>query len=519
MLALLNKAELAAATAPQTTEDFIEAAAADEESGDRWHGLDLAKALRFYQKAFSGYQAAISFDNSGVSALQDAYYNAVRLLFQVYSQYFKTDGVDVARLHNVGEVLTGDSRSVVQPIFDILTAHERALSVDPEAAAGDLYFNTALVYTDAIEETDDPALIETYWTKGRALFLQVLHQQTSEFQEFLEFAKGSSGVAEEATGSGDPQNAPSPGANQQYTSEKTVQPPDVLDTVISGLGLCQTVLESVDGVPGALEHTVAQIRPFALDICLVAQSLLSEYADKGNSGDTDVLESPQAALIDHSHAGEYYVVQAYVQALSVPDLAQVYEIWDSPTLPNTPQRYMLAADSIETVLHRHGINADAQSHADVYWAALTKMNLYYKQALELLNSEYSQQKTKLAGDTSLGVGELIARIASVYIARSDIDVQRSQLHHEQAVQHADVLLNNSKAFLKNAMNLAKVSGGIREKAVEKAQRERKRYEAVSRLCVLEGKTDPADLNSILGPGNWESEVANYHDLWYFHRFF
>lgn len=503
-LAAHRQFELKARVKSQTTEDFTEEGAADEESGDRWLGLDLAKALRFYQKAFLNYQAAIGLNNSGPDALQEAYYNALRLLFQVYSQYSKNDGVKVLRLNNVGEVLTGDENSVVQDISAIVAAHERSIDINPGSVPLDLFFNTALVYTDAIEETEDSRLMEEYATKGQALFKEVLRQQVSEFQEFLQFTQ-------ELDSENSPEfsaQAPSPTENQQYTSTKTVQPPDLLDTVISGLGLCQAVLESVGKASGSLLSTIAFIGPFAHQFCIVANDLVHEYTG----------ESSKAAPIDQSQRDEYLVIKAYIQALSCPDLHQVYEVWDSEGLPKTSQRYMLAADSIGTVLDRLEINNGPQSHVDIYWTALTKMNNYFKQAQELLNAEYQQMKSKTMTDAELGVGALIARIASVYIARSDIDLQRSQLQHEQGQKNSQVLFNNAKAFLKNAMNLAKVSGGIREKAIEKAQRERRRYEAVSRLCVLDNKTSPEELNTILGQGSWEEELASYRELWYFQPF-
>lgn len=445
-------------------------------------------------------------DNSGPESLQDAYYNALRLLFQVYSQYQKNDGVDFNRLTNVAEVLTGDSSSVVQDISAIVVAHERSIAVSAEKVPLDLLFNAALVYTDAIDETDDLARVTVYATRAQELFREVLKQQIDEFQEYLQFAKTLPQEGNEAVESDT--DAGVPDAQESYSSSKTPQPPDILDTAISGLQFCLTVLETLGATLSSHAGAVNYIESFARDLVTVADDLIQNFSESSN-----------AAAIEEPQRNEYLVAKSYVHALSCSDLATVYEVWDAGDLPNIPLKYMLAADTTESVLERLELDKSGvgqQDGLELYWTALSKMNIYFKSAHELLNAEY--QSKKAAAGSVAGVGALIDQICRVFIARSDIDLQRSQIQNEQGQKNSQVLLNNAKAFLKNAMNLAKVSGGLREMAVEKAQRERRRYEAVSRLCVLEGKTLPEELNSILGSGMWEEDLAGYRELWYFHKF-
>lgn len=507
-MAALLKTENRAKFTPLTTEDFIEEGAANEESGDRWLGLDLAKALRFYQKAFTNYQQAIELNNSGQELLQDAYYNALRLLFQVYTQYMKTDGVEVLQLVNVGEVLTGDEKSVVQEISAIVTAHEQSIAVWPERAPNDLLFNTALVYTEAIEDIEEAGLVAEFAKKGEELFAKVLNNQKTEFDDFLKSTLELGTADEEPSSEQIPEQQALPDQNQQYVWTKTVQPPDILDTVISGLGLCQSVLEKNGSILGLLQESLTSLSMFADALSECANQLAREFFN----------DSSRAAPIEQTQLDEYLVAKQYIQALASPNLQTVYQIWDEQSLPDTPQRYMLAADSIGTIIEKLGLNGGPATAADEYWSALTQMNNYLKKAQEYLNAEYQQKKSKTMSDSELGLGALIAQISSVYIARSDIDLQRSQIQNENAQKHSQVLLNNAKAFLKNAMNLAKLSGGIREKVVEKAQRERRRFEAVSRLCLLEGKSSGQELDSILGQNTWQEDLANYRDLWYFQAF-
>lgn len=469
---------------PQTIEDFIEEGAIEEESGDRWLGSDLAKALRFYQKAFSNYQQATRVQNAENATLQDAYYNALRLLFHVHSQFAKADGVDVSQLKNVSEILTGDDTSVVQDIHHILLAHERSMEVNPGAVPLDLFYNSALVYTEAIEESEDFGEMESMAYKAQAIIKEVLRQQIAEFQEFLVLflAPATAEVA--------------PEENQEFTSSKTVQPPDIVDSVIAGYGLAQAILEGVEG-QAELQSAVSFVAPFVQDLEAVVVEIKS-------LGDSELV-----APVEKDQENEYLLAKACTQALSCSSLEEVYGVWEHARLPEIPQRYMLAADSIETVIERFGSEIDPQD----YWGALTRMNNFLKKAQELLGAE---QRAKNPND--LGVGALISQLASVYIARSDVDLQRSQLPLEAAQKNLEVLQKNAKAFLKNAMNLAKVSGGIRETALERAHREKRRIEAISRLCVLEGKSTSEELDAIMGQGTWQDDWTQILELWFFQTF-
>lgn len=474
----------------------------EEESGDRWLSSDLAKALRFYQKAYTSYKTASSIPTSDKALLLDTYYNAARLLFHVHIQYMKTDGVDVHRLSNIQEVLTGDSNSVLQDIGHIIEAHEAALQIDLLNPPLDLQYNTALVYTEAIEEAE--TLHEDTVYKAMALFQEVLRRQVSEFQDFL---KDMLDPEPSST-----QDVDVPSEQQQYSSSKTTQPPDILGTVVSAYGLVQAILESLSGDSGELEAAISQISVMTSAVDDVASEIIQKYSFQNNQH-ADIVAS-----IEQEQLNEYQIVKATCQALSSNNLRSIYEIFKQD-LPDTSERYMLAADAVDTALERFGVSLNPQAiDTETYWQALTNINAYFKSAQDHLSAELQKAKSGLA-DRELGLGTLIAQICKVYIARADVDLQRSQLEHDVAQKNSAVLFKNAQAFLKNAVNLSKTSGGIREKAVEKSQRERRRVEALSRLCVLEGKLDANELNKSIGVGLWETDVAGYKEFWYFQRFF
>ena len=487
----------------ESTEDFMEDGAIEEESGDRWLGSDLAKALRFYQRAYTSYKTALLIPTQDRALLLDAHYNAARLLFHVFIQYNKTDGFNVNKLVNVGEVLTGDNSSVVQGISSIVDAHESALQIELVNPPLDLQFNAALVYTEAIEDAE--TVSEEIVYKAMALFQEVLRRQVLEFQDFLKFML----EPEQPLAQG----LDIPLEDQKYSSSKTMQPTDILDTIVSAYGLVYAILESVSADPGEVQQAITLVTPFVQAMEEVATEIVEKYSEPNNQ-QSDIVGS-----IDSEQLNEYLIIKASCQALSADSLEAVYNAFEQD-LPEIPERYMLAADIIDTVLDRHDVHSNPQAvDAETYWQALTKMNNHFKKAQDLLSAKHQDAKKNNTTNTELGLGALIAQLCKVYIARSDIDLQRSQLDHELAQKNGTVLLNNAKAFLKSAMNMSKTTGGIREKAVEKAQRERRRYESISRLCVLENKLDFDELNSIMGAGMWEDDIASYKEFWYFQRFF
>lgn len=412
------------------------------------------------------------------------------MLFQVYEQYSKSNGVDINRLTNVDSAFRGGENSVVQTIQSIAAAHERSMEICPGLLPVDLLYHAALVYTVLIEELDDYSEIEGTAYKAQALFKEVLLQQVGEFQEFLGSFDAEPADREVVdTGVAEPEV-------QEYTSFKTVQPSDILDTAIAGLALAQAVLESVE--QGELALAISFVAPFVQDLEAIALEVLS-FED---------LE--KAEVIGTDQRNEWSIARASAQALALSSIDEVFSLWESTSLPDVPQRYMLAADSVESILDREPL---LEENSADFWGSLTKMNNYLRKAQDHLNAEYQSKK----GKEHLGLGSLIAQLSKVYIARSDIDLQRSQL--PQAQQNSELLMKNAKAFLTNAMHLAKVAGGLRETALERAQREKRRIEAVARLCALEGKQTKEELDNIMGEGNWEEEWESYQKLWYFQRFF
>ncbi|GEQ68218.1 hypothetical protein JCM33374_g1885 [Metschnikowia sp. JCM 33374] len=483
-LASAKKQENSAKNQPESIEEFIEEGAIDEESGDRWHSSDLAKALRFYQKAFDEYKSAARMGTADEKkSLQLAYYNGSRLLFHVYTQYQRTDGVQISDLKNVGEVIDAGENSVIQEIHEIIKAHESCVEFAGDDAPTDLLFNTAMVYMDAVEDTETPEDAYRMVDRSMGLLKEILRRQVSELKIL------SQGMA-----------LPQEGDEE---AEPT-SPSDLIDTVVSAFNLAQTLYEAVGTSAQDIETASSLMGELTRDADEVATQVFDgSFSEDGTSSITDEQKE------------EYLVAKAYVSAASCSNLEGMVAAWDDPALPESPERYMSAADCIDSFMQRSGISSGPNIDSESYWMGLNKMNQYFKLAQELLTARLQTVRANAVASQAMGIGSIVSQIAKVYIARSDIDLQRSQLPLEQAVKNSALLVNNAKAFLKNAMNLAKQTGGMREKAVEKIQREKRRIEAVCRLCVLEGKTQETELDSIVGVGRWQIEIDGLRDLWYF----
>lgn len=417
--------------------DHLEEGADAEESGDRWFSLDLAKALRFYQRAYTHYQ-----DAALGTAAPDARYNAARLLLAVHTQYIAGD-IDVTRLDNVGEVLTGDERSVCQDIGNVVAAHEAALNACGSDSPIDLMFNTATAYSQWLEEAESPA----------------------------DFMRGAHRAVELVR------------AVWQIQISDHAPPEVLLETAEAGLAVARAVLENTP----ATELDAARL--------LVAE--LVKEVDSTPTPEGEGIDSIEYANI----RALLLVARTCVEALASDSVAATCSVLEPLS---TPEGHMLAADCIEAVILRFGID-NPETDAQSYWDALSAMDTHLKLAQQMLLAQRNNNKS------DVGAGGRSAQLAMVYIARADIDLQRSQLPLDSARTHAAILEKNVKAFLTNASAVARATGGLRETVLERTQRQRRWCEAQVRLAILEQR----DWRGI-GPG-CEAVFADCAAQWYFRK--
>lgn len=481
----------------------MESAALEEDSGDRWRNSDLSKALRFYQSAFEAYLKAIDLSEKQQDFSIDrveCYYNALRLLLLVYNQFQGTECIDISLLASAPEVLQAGSRCVLQDISNIIASHEKAINVVGNDVSPDLLFNTALAYAEVVESQDDEARITEAVVRAITLLQQLFSKQV---QEFLESLGSSNDLNKISLG---PENVSN--ENTQFIQSSTAQPPDIVDTAIAFFSLFRSWLDNVSIEP--TESVLFDFKSSLSEVAIVVDELFQKYYPS----------SKWTAPITREQKDEYSIVLEYARS-TLLDFGDAFVNWESENLPETAERYMLAADSIQTILDRRRLNSSSgeklQEHeVQLYWTALCKMNAFLKKAQELLQARNAQLKSVSNPDQNSGLGGLILQICTVYIARADIDQQRSRLQYSEAQIHQQVLGRNSIAFLKNAIALSKQSGGLRETTVEKLQRKKVQMEAQTRLFILEGKSEEEMAGNFKNT-LWLEEYEECQTLWYYHH--
>ena len=87
-----------------------------------------------------------------------------------------------------------------------------------------------------------------------------------------------------------------------------------------------------------------------------------------------------------------------------------------------------------------------------------------------------------------------------------------------SVDNNEILFNNAKNLLRNAMNISNLNGGLRERMVEKIAREQAKLESVFRLCLLEDKKTVDDLDRIMTRKRWTEELPNLKKLGIYDNF-
>lgn len=167
--------------APQTSEEFLEAGIEEEDGGDRWTSSgDVAKGVRFYQRAYRLYRKCIELGNNDVESKQDAIYNICRMEYVVYNRVVKT-----SVLADIEGQLEDDSEEegsvIVRDIRNIGKHYEEAVEMlgGIEKCQIDLLYNFGQVKVETGEELDDPAYIE----QGVKIFEVVMNRQADQIKE------------------------------------------------------------------------------------------------------------------------------------------------------------------------------------------------------------------------------------------------------------------------------------------------------------------------------------------------
>lgn len=512
---LPKKSEIKKVYLPSTATEYLEQGSIDEESGERWLGSDVSKCLRFFNKAYSNYIQAIKLDPK----LLDAHYNSVRLLLHTYQTFKRIpSGHDIA--------IENASLEVVQNISDIRIAYENSLERVQQLGQvpNDLLYNYAIVYLEWLEsqqeEQDDESsllvsfeqVVEVY-DRVQGIFQNLLNSQMEELERFVNdlqnidtnnFSGGDIYIGNSSSSSDKTKQ-------EELTSEEVVQPTDLFETVLSSYKLIQSVYENASS--NDLIQTVSQLVAPLLQINdNVANELIIKYSESSHV-------NSMISNITLKDVNELKLVKLNLLALAETNIFRLLDIWKNDNeIPETlPEKFMVASDSIQALLDRNDINLltvnsqGTESDKDTFWKILTFQNNMLKRAQELLNELMQLQKKSNLQLEDLG--SLIVQVSEVIIARADIELQRSLINnYSSSVNNHLVLMTNCKNLLKNAINIASLNGGLRERMMVKINREQCKLEAVFRLCILENRTSIEELDKVMTRNKWVNELPNLKKL-------
>lgn len=484
-----------------------------EESGDRWLGSDIAKALRFYQKAYDAYTRSIQL-NHGAENL-DAYYNASRILLQVYLLNKSSDGLVLEDLTNIDEIY--GPNSIVQSLEVILDKHLKALGVCGRHP--DLLYNTVTIYVEILEsdvtiENNVPLdQLISIFSSAQTILSELLPRQMNALETFVHDLTTST-----AESRATPPRTTLPSTEQEQEELESVevtQPVDGLETVLLAYRMIQTIYENLtERNDVTIINTT--IKPFLDSVDQVANELVSKYSESSLSKN-EMLQN-----ISLPQLNELKIARNSIISMQGSDALEAINIWDkffsNEVIQEIPQKYLTCVDTVQTILERDNITINtisdsfSTSDKEVYWQVLTKQNILLKKAQGLTQDELNT-KRKLPLGVEQGIGSTIIQLCDIMIARADLNLQMSMIkEYEPSAKNQAALLQNCRTLLKSSMNIANTSGGLRERAIEKLDREKKLGEAVFRLCLLEGKTSLEELDEIMTRPRWTREYQELKNV-------
>lgn len=464
-----------------TPEELLNQGTEEEESGERFTLSDLSKSLRSYQRAYEYYIKASSGSNG--RTLLDSRYNACRLVYHVYNQFFKDGVVDISLdLKSVSNVLSSPYL-IVQTVPEILLLHEQVIeSYDSMGFSKDVYFpwdlwyNTCLVYTELIEDSDDEDVsferFQYYYTRAISLFEDILEYQVRKLREDVSHDEESHD--EESHDEGEHHHeVEEEDQEMEYEAESSIVPSTILETIAAAYLLVQSVFESANlNDKYKHESLVPLLNGFSSKLEMIANSLLEEFSDSPD----------EYYQLDENELHNYHIARISIQGLQAQSLQSLTDIWLSQ-LPSIniilPETYLMIADNFQNFLVRTVLNTEEQ------WKTLSTISSYYKKSQDAYAEKLklTQQKALKDPNNSVDISPIVGQLGSILMNRADIEIIRtsSKFDYKNLKQ---TLMKNRNVFLKNALNYLNFNCGLRETFFDRLNRRKLRYQVAIRQYSL-----------------------------------
>lgn len=450
----------------ETADDYMEAAIEEEDQGDRWIASDLAKGVRFYERAFGLYNQVLSRTTSE-ELIVDARYNMLRMQFFVYTKVVKSGYLPeiqgkIANESGGNQVVVGKITDLVQLFRELISTASSRDDVDI-----DVLFNYAQVLTEAGEEEDNAG----YLTEACQVFEAILARQMPQLEAIIQSfgSQESESVNEpsndelEKVGESAKQDAP------RYAKQsEAVVPATVLETLVSLINSITSIYELDQ--PIDMDHqsdlVVNQIQ------ALMAMNL------------------PDSLKLEASAIDEALVAIAKLRSAQLlarqPATSQVLEqlqsIWSDPAMASatSASRFLAQSDIFQDFAHQATSGSEA-------WQGLG-------QAAKSIDSPLQAAISSSSGTSNISTQEKIR----LWIQRGDIEFARSQLDYEASIKHRSVLERNAQTYYRNASNVQSLGAGAAELHLE-----------ASVKMQLVGNNQ-IDIPAHLLPGIQEMGLLNHH---------
>ena len=465
---------------PDTADEFYDRGVDSEESGDRWFSSDLAKSLRFYYRAHQDYLNALRLNPVNADAL----YNLPRLEFEVYTKYIKDDSVILDDLENCADALNDNKAGgLFQDIPSLCRSFEASIqtlqqSGNDSLIGMDFYYNTAMCYYEYIDTLcADTQNIESLSSETEVV--KAIERCIMFFSKY--FFSIRSVISGENEKDDDLQTDLESAANACIESYRMIA--TVYETIFSQ--------QLIDTMSLVTDGFILQVDSFA------------EELSHAGIGET-LLQSLKIAKLSERSS----------RILEFESLTQAWRSEES--LNSLLEKQLIEASSTRSFIDKFE-TVGLTINADVKWAILNALSIQYRKITEALREDMAEAEKSQVLESDI-ISTKICLLCSVFIERADIDLERSLLDTEVARESQEVLQNNSRNLLRNALIYSKKSGGIRESIGGKLTRKKRQREAAMRLCLLEGKTQE-DWNQIVGERYWPQELQIIGELETYKRYF
>lgn len=408
-------------------------------------------------------------------------------MYHVHNHYVKLEGVDVSELTSVEEVLGSSNSVLVSRIQDIAKMHQTVISrilgmgcVVPL----DLLYNCVVVLTEQLEIMDgdnNSHDVIRIVSDTKAIVMELLERQYTEINSLeSQLNEGRSSNITEAQ-----YDATATQSHQEVTTESAVQPPDIYDSLIVALEFIQVVLEKKQQQHQSIDIDVELM----CDQLYLFETKLHRYYETNNT-DTN---TAMLATISEEQVQKWKILVLAIRSIEEDPIEYWKDVINEPSLNFNSHEIIIGCIELYLSMNDETISPEQE------WELLSFINELYKCQQALVNQRLT---TEAKGDDG-GLGNALVQMSGLMISRGDLEMERRQVPYKQEVD--ELLKNNGIAYYKNAITYAQRSGGLRERIIDKLQRQRKAKEASTKLKILDGTVTEAELVFVFGD-DWKEEL-------------